>query len=909
LLKHYLILLLGPVLLFSVIYYQTKDEPKTYNSFTNIYTGFATGANLASIDDSKIDRLGTMTAFDNLIHLIKSRGAAEETGLHLFTYHMIMEKPIKEKISKESYDRLMVIVPSEVKALVVKNNFEKTYRAFQEYKKKDFDNFIYKLIVLNHPHYSYEKILSKLKVKRLFSSDMIEISYSSTDPGICQNTLEIITDVFIKQYSDIKLNQSDAILKYFEQQLNESQKKLDNAEDELLNFNKLNNIINYHEQSEHITIQKERFDAYYNELKMDNSASIAVLKILENKLTVRHQRELNSTEIIELRNKIANINIKIASKNYQAEFDSINNQRYLDEISDLHIQSFNLQEKLRQAINKAYFIDNTTDGITSRTVLNQWLEKVIEYESTRAKLFVGQEKIEEFNQLITEYAPKGATMKRLERKIDIAEREYLSILHSLNVAKLKQQNIELNSNLKVSEPPLFPLKSQPSKRKMLLLIGIILGFLIPAFIIIVLDYLDQNIKTAKRAEKLTGLKVASVFPKLTGIKKSINIDAIKKGSLDAITRRLIFNIVQNKSNNSRPNTNLFFSIQENEGKTTLLELIAEKLASVGYKIKLFSHEKIEPLENVECTTYQINNSFHGKEKIADFLDNENANENELNNYDFIFIEIPGILNHSYPINIFKSIKHAFLITRANRAWSNSDSNTLNDILEYIPENKPQILLNGVELDEMENIIGELPRKRTFLRKLIKNIIQFRFYSKSNITKKVKRGSPTAKIFFVSIPVIMFIFSTILKDNKNKVPADNLENNTKTNLAQTLVENEKEHAPTVFFLEIDTDIFSKPTNTFSNANIKKTFITENTNTSQNVQLNYISCGSFNNKNNAKTLYNLLKENNYTPTFLERENELTSVALGGFEKPGNAKKLLAQLQKTFPGTEAWIKKKQN
>jgi hypothetical protein len=64
-----------------------------------------------------------------------------------------------------------------------------------------------------------------------------------------------------------------------------------------------------------------------------------------------------------------------------------------------------------------------------------------------------------------------------------------------------------------------------------------------------------------------------------------------------------------------------------------------------------------------------------------------------------------------------------------------------------------------------------------------------------------------------------------------------------------------------------------------------------------------------KNNAKTLYNLLKENNYTPTFLERENELTSVALGGFEKPGNAKKLLAQLQKTFPGTEAWIKKKQN
>jgi hypothetical protein len=357
---------------------------------------------------------------------------------------------------------------------------------------------------------------------------------------------------------------------------------------------------------------------------------------------------------------------------------------------------------------------------------------------------------------------------------------------------------------------------------------------------------------------------------------------------------------------------LFFSIQENEGKTTLLELIAEKLASVGYRIKLFSNEEIQPLENVNCTSYQINNSFHGKEKIADFFDSENANENELNNYDFIFIEIPGILNHSYPINIFKSINHSFLITRANRAWSNSDSNTLNDILEYVPENKPQILLNGVELEEMENIIGELPRKRTLIRKLIKNIIQFRFYSKSNITKKpkkVKRGSPTAKIFFLTIPVVMFFFSTILKDNKNKILENNIENETKTNLAQTLPENEKEHVPIEFFSEIDSDTFSLPENTFSNTNIEKTLIIENNNTDQTVPLNYIICGSFSNKNNAKILHNLLKENNYTPTFLERKNGLTSVALGGFENPENAEKILVQLQKTFPGTEAWILKKQN
>ena len=243
LLKHIYLLILGPILLFSIIFYSTKDEPKQYNSATNIYTGIASGASLTSLESSTVDRLGTMTAFDNLINIVKSRETLEQVGLRLFTSHMILEKPVPEIISKESYANLMRIVPNDVKELVVKNDFEKTYEAFSKYKEKDFNNFIYELLVLNHADYSYGKIAGKLKARRLNSSDMIEISYRSTDPGICLRTLEILTEVFIKNYSLVKINQSDAILNYFQQQLDDAQHKLDEAEDDLLQFNKVNNII------------------------------------------------------------------------------------------------------------------------------------------------------------------------------------------------------------------------------------------------------------------------------------------------------------------------------------------------------------------------------------------------------------------------------------------------------------------------------------------------------------------------------------------------------------------------------------------------------------------------------------------------------------------------------------------
>jgi uncharacterized protein involved in exopolysaccharide biosynthesis len=101
------------------------------------------------------------------------------------------------------------------------------------YKAQNYNNFIYELINYSNPFYSSESISSKVKVRRVQSSDLISISYQSSDPGICKGTLEILTEVFIQEYANIKVNQSDAVVKYFEAQLESADYKLNNAEEEL----------------------------------------------------------------------------------------------------------------------------------------------------------------------------------------------------------------------------------------------------------------------------------------------------------------------------------------------------------------------------------------------------------------------------------------------------------------------------------------------------------------------------------------------------------------------------------------------------------------------------------------------------------------------------------------------------
>ena len=82
----------------------------------------------------------------------------------------------------------------------------------------DDTNYIYRLLNFNNPHYSI-KAISSVNVQRISSSDLIELKYNSDDPGICQQTLVLLTEVCMKNYKKIKESRSDAVVKYFEYKL------------------------------------------------------------------------------------------------------------------------------------------------------------------------------------------------------------------------------------------------------------------------------------------------------------------------------------------------------------------------------------------------------------------------------------------------------------------------------------------------------------------------------------------------------------------------------------------------------------------------------------------------------------------------------------------------------------------
>ena len=72
-----------------------------------------------------------------------------------------------------------------------------------------------------------------------------------------------------------------------------------------------------------------------------------------------------------------------------------------------------------------------------------------------------------------------------------------------------------------------------------------------------------------------------------------------------------------------------------------------------------------------------------------------------------------------------------LICRSNRRWSEADQASLNTVLPIVGKSIA-FIINGVELKETESLLGDLPKKSSSLRKKVKNIFRFQFFTKNQI---------------------------------------------------------------------------------------------------------------------------------------------------------------------------------
>ena len=819
--KHLGLLILTPILLACLVIFFTKTPSYSYSSETTLYTGIASGSSVEM--DKSLSFFATNTAFDNLINVIKSRETQQEVAIRLLAQHLMLSHPNPRFISSKSFNNLRRITPEYVRALVVKSDdqnlsskhsainsndtltaaeksdsastfsfskldaksldnrsipssidqtaYEQTVKNLTDLALSNDTNFVYNLINYDSPNYSIAAISSVI-VLRIASSDLVKLKYTSDDPGICQQTLVFLTEVCIKNYKILKENRSDAVVKYFEFQVNQATQKLNKGEDKLLAFNKDNNIINYYEQSKAVALAKEALDVDYNNMRIKLAGTEAAIKRLEEKLDDQQKVQLKSAPILEKRNQLSQINTRIATaETIGSDKNDVDRQN----LASLKVKAEKLKEEIRVSVGELYSFGNTTEGLPISTLLNDWITNVINFEDTKAGLVVLAKRIQEFQKQYEIYAPAGANLKRIEREISVSEQEFLELLHGLNLAKLKMQDIELSSNLKAVDQPYYPASPNPTKRKMLIIIAALLGFLGILSTILALEFFDDTLRNPKKAARILGLLPLGIFPKIYLKSEVLNFPFIAYRLLELMVQRIEL-LKKEKPENRNPFQILVFSTSNNEGKTVITQNLASRLKKSGNKVIVirysqesldrksfenyshdalvtsekqkskprrfslinwlmgypdsrvdyqspFLHEYGSTLSKDEFYEYEINEDY---QPINDYQELLARNHYSLPSIpEYVLIEIPSILYYPYPSELVTSVDLLLLVCRANRVWSQADQGAVENITKNT-QHTPLFILNGVEPEVVESVLGDLPKKRSWLRKMTKKIIRFQF---------------------------------------------------------------------------------------------------------------------------------------------------------------------------------------
>jgi uncharacterized protein involved in exopolysaccharide biosynthesis len=680
-------ILIGPLLVTGIVYYFTRGLPTTFEANTTIFTGITSTPDISS---ETVSKNNPNNAYDNIIYLVHSSTIVEKVSLRLLARVLVNGSAEKDNkyINAENFAKITNLLPDEVKKLIVKGNEIATFNNLQKYKKEDKDNFIYGLLNWSHPYFSVSA-LNKIEVRRLGNSDMIELKYKNDDPGIVYQTLNIVNEELIHEYSFYQLGSSNSVIEYFQTQLDSIRSLLRVQEDSLVLFSKEQNIVDYSLQTQMMVQRLENYETQYAESSMDASTSQDIIDNLEKRLSKRAELMKNNQAFLQALGTVSLFSKKISSIVLESGGSGEDSGEGVD-ADKLPVYRQALQKSERQLYTLADNINETlytTDGAVINDLVKEWLSETLKKEKAKAEMVILEQKKKSLENDYFKYAPVGPELKRQEREITLTEETYHSLINRLSEAKMQQKNFEMKSaQLNIVTLPVYPLSFIESKRRSLVLFAFAgsLIFILGCFLL--MEMLDRTIRDKYRTFALTKESALGAYPGPLLLKYRSHAKEIDRIVSSYIANRLMYLMEPGKMNLIN-----LISKESGEGRSSVAESLATHWKAQGFDVRVVSHH----------TDYDANQKEYYQASSVEHLVRLGNSKP-----DIVLMEHAPLEKNSINKNFLKQAVANIYLIRATRAWSEVDGLMFRDV-SNLGQNV-FILLTHAKLFAVEDFTGLLP---------------------------------------------------------------------------------------------------------------------------------------------------------------------------------------------------------
>ena len=685
--RWYLIIL--PLIALVVAWFMTRNMERIYNTNTTIYTGMITAYNIEG--GSGTAGGNAQTNMRNLMLLITTDVTIHEVSLRLFARCMMYGNINKDNnyISAEHFRQLNNSVPADVKALINHNSENATYANLKAYEKPTQDNYLFGLTNY-HPYFGINNITSRLKVLQLNQSDIIDIGYSANDAGIAYNTLDILNEVFARQYAQLRYGETNNVIKFFEREVARLYRILTHAEDDLIRYNVEKRIINYSEQTKVLSGMDGDQQKSDNTLLKNQATTRALMDYLERQLgdrakIIKANKDFTNqvTDISRIQSRISNLRLMSsegAGSGVESQLELAKAEKMLQSATE------NVRSLIKDIEAGTY---STETGVRANDMISRWLDQVLLLERTKAEIGAQDIMRANIDKQMLYYAPIGATLGRKDRHISFIEGNYMEMLKALNAARLRQKNLQMTTaTLRVLNPPLFPMNAQATNRMMILLGAFMLTFVLTALYFFIIELLDRTLRDRMRSERITKIPVMGCFPKESTLRYRRFNKTISDMALRQLSKALLPHFKEGQQNVLN-----LLSTDAANGKSYLAQELENYWISIGLQVRRLTYD-----EDFLAEDSRFIMAKDIKDICPDILPNEIA-----------IIEYPNLDDNSIPSGLLNMGTINLLVTRANRTWKDVDQKALKELQSQLTDqNTLYMYLTEAQRYAVEEFVGQLP---------------------------------------------------------------------------------------------------------------------------------------------------------------------------------------------------------
>ena len=517
--------------------------------------------------------------------------------------------PLKQSVLES---QVMPNLGSSVNDRFIANEIEiiKNYDSMEKYAKAlidSFDNSKNKnlFVVIKQEdgegHKSLPGVIKSLKInaEQLTGLDIIEISAESPSPyeaALIANTCAV---VYKKLNLENNRGQLTSIRKFLEEQSKEKLNELNNAEENLKDFQQQGGIVALDAQSTALINQLANLDAQRDAAKVDLLTSNEVLEQYKKEMSTKDpqladylESQVSQTYIDALQKQLADLqmNKDLALSNKNSNVDVTN------KIQEYDKKILELKKKLNSVINdiKVGAYSSSPEQIRDLT------QKLIDEKITNNSLAI---KYNELKNIITDYEQNLNRLPKKSMELAHFQRKSESLQQLYQLVEQKHQEAMINE---LSQPGNVVMVSkgrvpdEPSKpnRILIIFLGVIFGPLIGFSLLVIRDYFDDAVKTPIDLED-SNINMLSWVPYLNS--KEIKSDG--RDPFDFIEENTpvneAFRAIKARINYSRadfdfPKVIMVTSPAEQEGKTFVSVKLSASFAQSSKKTLLIDCDLRRP---------------------------------------------------------------------------------------------------------------------------------------------------------------------------------------------------------------------------------------------------------------------------------------------------------------------------